>query len=419
MQKKASVKPQYELLGARVSSALDVVNKLCETTPTPAYSAAPDPNILKNLLGECEDSDYWQNFKKAAPILFCMIAEEDANLKQMRDISFIEELLKVKSILSLLDSKLQDGSADIDLVEYSIATKMLEHKLSILTSLNMQVEGESEGTFSFNLYGTNKSIKIDKAKFMESVTIQDQPVVEKEATAEAKLNLKNIPMEGVSEEDYVKQSIEAIGEVKKSGKILEKETFVKIFKYTGDFAKFKNQEIKKKAQDERCKNFQKDAAEYLKALKSNIAEEEKSYEASSRIMFDALSITPELFERTQQTMMNDPYVSMELFNMGISMEQPQGSAPKELTAEKTVELVKASNDFAFDEFKKEYISQISADPMMMPVLISAIAHDWVKVNHGFPEEQFKAALFEHKIYENPEVSEHMQTKQMELLSLAA
>merc|ERR1719464_538975 len=102
-------------------------------------------------------------------------------------------------------------------------------------------------------------------------------------------------------------------------------------------------------------------------------------------------------------MMNDPYVSMELFNMGISMEQPQGSAPKELTAEKTVELVKASNDFAFDEFKKEYISQISADPMMMPVLISAIAHDWVKVNHGFPEEQFKAALFEHKIYENPEV----------------
>ena len=57
--------------------------------------------------------------------------------------------------------------------------------------------------------------------------------------------------------------------------------------------------------------------------------------------------------------------------------------------------------------------------MMMPVLISAIAHDWVKVNKGFPEEQFKAALFAHKIYENPEVSEHMQMKQMELLSLAA
>lgn len=162
-----------------MESALAVVNGLCETTPTPAYSAAPDPNILKNLLPECEDSDYWQNFKKAAPILFCMIAENDLNLKQMRDISFIEELLKTKSILALLNQKLKEGAADIDIVEYSIATKMLEHKLSILTSLNMQVEGEAEGTFSFNLFGSNKSIKIDKKKFMESITIQDQPVIEK------------------------------------------------------------------------------------------------------------------------------------------------------------------------------------------------------------------------------------------------
>lgn len=46
--------------------------------------------------------------------------------------------------------------------------------------------------------------------------------------------------------------------------------------------------------------------------------------------------------------------------------------------------------------------------MLMPVLISAIAHDWVKVNHGYDEDNFKAALFKHKIYENPEVSEHMQ-----------
>jgi hypothetical protein len=48
------------------------------------------------------------------------------------------------------------------------------------------------------------------------------------------------------------------------------------------------------------------------------------------------------------------------------------------------------------------------DPMMMPVLISAIAHDWVYKEHGFPEESFKAALFEHKIYEDPSVGMHMQ-----------
>lgn len=48
--------------------------------------------------------------------------------------------------------------------------------------------------------------------------------------------------------------------------------------------------------------------------------------------------------------------------------------------------------------------------MMMPVLISCIAHDWVKTNHGYNEETFKSALFAHKIYENPKVAEHMQTK---------
>lgn len=46
----------------------------------------------------------------------------------------------------------------------------------------------------------------------------------------------------------------------------------------------------------------------------------------------------------------------------------------------------------------------------MPVLISAIAHDWVFKKHGFTEEQFKAALFTHKIYEEPSVAEHMQKK---------
>lgn len=104
------------------------------------------------------------------------------------------------------------------------------------------------------------------------------------------------------------------------------------------------------------------------------------------------------------------------------MEQPNTKCPEELNAAKTIELVKASNDFAFDLFKKEYLSQMdpmNQDMMMMPVLISAIAHDWVKINHGFAEEDFKAALFHYKIYENPEVAQHMQSKQMELMQLAA
>ena len=46
----------------------------------------------------------------------------------------------------------------------------------------------------------------------------------------------------------MKAAVDAIGEVKKTpGNTLEKDTFIKIFKYTGDFAKFKNASMKKQA----------------------------------------------------------------------------------------------------------------------------------------------------------------------------
>ena len=422
MQRKATLGKQYEVLGKRISDALDSVNKLTETTPTPAYASAPDPNILKVLLEECEDSDFWKNFKKAAPIMFCVSVEEDINLKQMRDMSFIEELLKTKSILTLMNQKIKEGAVDIDIIEYAMATKMLEHKLAVLTALNVSVEGDGDDKVSFNIYGTNKSICIDKAKLREAIVIKDTPVVEKQATAEdAKgVELPNILTDGITEEEFLEKAIEIIGPIKKTPqKILEKDCFVKVFKYTGDFAKLKNKELKAASQAKRCEYFNKDHKAYLEALKSSIGDEEKAYESSSRVMFDKLCMTPELFERTQQTLMSDPYVSMELFNLGISMEQPTSGCPEDLTEDRTVDLVKESNNFAFDMFKNNYIDQMAMDPMMMPVLISAIAHDWVKVNHDIAEEPFKAALFKHKIYENPEVSQHMQMKQMELLQVCA
>ena len=42
----------------------------------------------------------------------------------------------------------------------------------------------------------------------------------------------------------------------------------------------------------------------------------------------------------------------------------------------------------------------------------------MKVNHNIDEDSFKAALFKFKVYENPEVSMHMQMKQQELMFLA-
>lgn len=204
-------------LQQRITTSLAVANRLCETTPTPQYAAAPDQNILKNLLPECEDSEFWQNFKKAAPIMFCLSVEEDQNLKIARDMSFIEELLKTKSILSLLDQKLKEGAADVDVMDYAIATKMLEHKLAVLSALNISVEGDGEETVSFNLYGSNKSIVINKAKMREAITIQDAPVSERQAQPEdAKSQLENIDVAGLDEEGFLKVACEKIGDVKKT-----------------------------------------------------------------------------------------------------------------------------------------------------------------------------------------------------------
>jgi len=335
--------------------------------------------------------------------------------------SFIEELLKTKSIMRLMKDKVEKQDSDVDIIEYALATRTLEQKIKVLHALNIHVEsGEDTKKITLNIAGSGKAIEIDLTKLREAITILDNQVVEKQASPDdIRPSVEHIDLEGITEEEFLNKAVEKIGTITKSAnKTLSKDCFIKIFKYTGDFAKLKSRDGKTKAQEIRCKEFGKDAKKYLDALKATVAEEEKAYETSSMEMFDRLSISPEFFEKSQQELMMDPYVSMELFNMGISMEQPSSKAPEELTQSKTVHLVKESNNFAFDLFKKEYLDQMRYDPMIMPVLISAIAHDWVFKNHGFTEEQFKAALFQHKIYEDSDVAMHMQQKQMELLSLS-
>ena len=178
---------------------------------------------------------------------------------------------------------------------------MLENKLAILTSLNVSVDGDGEDKASFNIFGTDKSIVIDKKKLREAITIQDKPVVEKMASQEEakQPELPQISIE-LPEDQFLDKALEAIGPLKKTPrKTLEKESFIKVFKYMGDFNKRKTRELKKNAQAKRCEAFNTDAKVYMEALKAGVQEEEKAFEGSSRIMFDKLCITQECFERTQ------------------------------------------------------------------------------------------------------------------------
>ena len=163
----------------------------------------------------------------------------------MKDVSFIEEVIQLRDRLLLIDEQLNRAdSSDVDIVEYAIVVAKLELKMEILSALSMSNDTEGEDTFSFNLLGMNKSITIDIAKLKEAITIGDNTVQERDAIVSKKVNFEEIP-EGVDETailDIVRQQVtdidtkDLIGP--KATAILPKDSFIKIFKYTNDLARF-------------------------------------------------------------------------------------------------------------------------------------------------------------------------------------
>ena len=58
--------------------------------------------------------------------------------------------------------------------------------------------------------------------------------------------LAGVNLDELSEEEFLNKAVEIIGEIKKTkNKTLEKNSFIKIFRLTGEFAKFKSKEVKK------------------------------------------------------------------------------------------------------------------------------------------------------------------------------
>jgi hypothetical protein len=100
--------------------------------------------------------------------------------------------------------------------------------------------------------GSGKAVQIDLAKLREAITVVDTQVEEKEGSLEERKStsatLENIDLDNVTEEEFLVKAVANIGEIKKTKhKTLEKDTFIRVFKYTGDLAKLRSKELKKKA----------------------------------------------------------------------------------------------------------------------------------------------------------------------------
>ena len=60
--------------------------------------------------------------------------------------------------MRLMKDKVVRGDADVDIVEYSLATKMLESKLQVLKALNINCENDDTNKITLNVQGSTKSI---------------------------------------------------------------------------------------------------------------------------------------------------------------------------------------------------------------------------------------------------------------------
>ena len=105
-------------------------------------------------------------------------------------------------------------------------------------------------------------------KLREAITFLDNSVEERQASAEDHMTkIDEIDITNMTEEEFLEKCVDAIGEVKKNeNKTLAKDTFIRIFKYTGDFAKLRSKGIKAKAQEARAEHFGEDHKKYLEAL---------------------------------------------------------------------------------------------------------------------------------------------------------
>jgi len=85
-------------------------------------------------------------------------------------------------------------------------------------------------------------VQIDLKKLREAITFLDQSVEERQASAEDHMTkVDDIDTKELTEEQFLDQVATVIGEVKKNeDKTLTKDSFIKIFKYTGDFAKMRS-----------------------------------------------------------------------------------------------------------------------------------------------------------------------------------
>ena len=178
----------------------------------PVQAPNPPDTVLDNLTEECKDHDFWNNFKNAAAIIFCGVVDQHKDMRQVRELSFSEELAKTRNMIDSLIGKIDENDSNLDIIQLSLAVNKLENKMRLLKALSAPRTDEEK--MQFKVEGTSKEISIDINKLKDAITYLDAPVEEKQASAEDSLTkVDHIDYTNMSEEEYLTKAVEAIGEI--------------------------------------------------------------------------------------------------------------------------------------------------------------------------------------------------------------
>ena len=167
-------------------------------------------------------------------MLFCLATEHDQVLKQVRDRSFIEELQRTQWLMRAMRERVARNEGDV--VEYAMAAMGLEQKVHVLKGVNI----EENRVVTLELEGTGKKMQVDTAKLKEAIRVVDGYVAEK--------SIEN----NREEWDFTKVDEELLEKVLgklDDKKVLGRDAFVRIYEYTGLYARLKQRGLKVKAQE--------------------------------------------------------------------------------------------------------------------------------------------------------------------------
>lgn len=161
----------------------------------------------------------------------------------------------------------------------------------------------------------------------------------------------------------------------------------------------------------------KDDSSYLQEVRKTLAKEEESITRCTHLVLNKLKVNKDIFRKTEREYMMDPILQMELMENKDDSEGPE-QFPEELTKEKTIALIKEANDASLIKFKDFHYVIIQIDPMLIPVVISCLSHDYITLNHQYTEAAFKSAMYSHRVFEDADLMTYMQMKQFEMMNLA-